>query len=135
MPVDALLHRRKSWLAFFVLMSVVAVSELPKLQLDSGFLKSIPTSHPFMRVYARYAAEFGGGNRLLIALQQKQGDIFQTSFFQTLEAVTKEVFFLSGVDKSRVTSLFTPNVRFTEVVLPFAYSIPASNEPCMIPSI
>ncbi|HGX94297.1 MAG TPA: RND family transporter, partial [Candidatus Tenderia sp.] len=31
-------------------------------------------------------------------------------------AITDEVFFIPGVDRTRVTSLFTPNVRFTEVV-------------------
>ncbi len=32
-----------------------------------------------------------------------------------LRRATDEVFFIPGVDRSRVFSLFTPNVRFTEV--------------------
>jgi uncharacterized protein len=33
-----------------------------------------------------------------------------------LSEVTDDVFFIPGVDRTRVMSLFTPNVRFTEVV-------------------
>jgi len=112
----SLLQWRVSWLVGFALLSVAAVSALPGLELDTGFSKAIPATHPYMRVFHQYAAEFGGGNRVLIALHQKQGDIFQAEFFEALEAASKEVFFLPGVDKARVTSLFTPNVRFTEVI-------------------
>jgi predicted RND superfamily exporter protein len=46
----------------------------------------------------------------------KEGDIFAPEFFETLQAATDDVFFIPGVDRTRVSSLFTPNVRFTEVV-------------------
>ena len=55
-------------------------------------------------------------NRILIALMSEEGDIFTPEFFETLRKTTDEVFFIPGIDRSRVTSLFTPNVRFTEVV-------------------
>ena len=35
---------------------------------------------------------------------------------ETLRKATDEVFFLPGIDRSRVSSLFTPDVRFIEVV-------------------
>ena len=35
---------------------------------------------------------------------------------ETLRKVTEEVFFINGVERSSVTSLFTPNVRYNEVV-------------------
>ncbi len=43
-------------------------------------------------------------------------DIFTPKFFEVLQQVTDDVFFIPGVDRTRVMSLFTPNVRFTEVV-------------------
>ncbi len=42
--------------------------------------------------------------------------MFTAEFFDALRQATDEVFFIDGVDRSRVSSLFTPNVRFTEVV-------------------
>jgi len=42
--------------------------------------------------------------------------IFTPEFFQTLKQATDEVFYMPGVDRSRVQSLFTPNVRYVEVI-------------------
>jgi predicted RND superfamily exporter protein len=69
-----------------------------------------------MQTYMKHREEFGGANRILIALVAKEGDIFTPEFFEALKAATDEVFFIPGVDRSRVSSLFTPNTRFTEVV-------------------
>lgn len=113
---EAIVHRRTVWLTACALISVAAISALPGLQLDNGFLKSIPKSHAFMKTYEKYAPQFGRSNQLIIALHQEQGGIYQPGFFRLLETATKDVFFLPGVDKARVTSLFTPNVRFTEVI-------------------
>jgi uncharacterized protein len=87
-------------------------------RVDAGFDKNIPLEHPFMQVYKQYQDDFGGANTILIALIQKegQGDIYNEKFLAKLKAVTDEIFFLPGVDRSRVSSLFTPDVRFTEVV-------------------
>lgn len=85
-------------------------------QVDAGFDKSIPLEHPYMKTLKQYQADFGGGNTVLVALIQEEGDIYNAQFLDTLKKVTDEVFFLPGVDRSRVSSLFTPDVRFTEVV-------------------
>jgi predicted RND superfamily exporter protein len=69
-----------------------------------------------MKTFVKYRDEFGGANRILVALTVDEGDIFTPEFFKTLKAATDEVFFIPGIDRSRVSSLFTPNVRFTEVV-------------------
>ena len=70
---------------------------------------------PTWFAYQQHRADFGGANRLVVALMAKDGDIFKPEFFQALQQATDEVFFLNGVDRSRVMSLFTPNVRYTEV--------------------
>lgn len=85
-------------------------------QVDAGFDKSIPLEHPYMKTLKKYQNDFGGGNTVLVALIQEEGDIYNEHFLSTLKQVTDEVFFLPGVDRSRVSSLFTPDVRFTEVV-------------------
>lgn len=84
--------------------------------VDAGFEKSIPLEHPYMKTLKKYQQDFGGGNTVLVALIQEEGEIYNEAFLSKLKAVTDEVFFLPGVDRSRVSSLFTPDVRFTEVV-------------------
>lgn len=85
-------------------------------RVDAGFDKSIPLEHPYMKTLKKYQQDFGGGNTVLVALIQEDGEIYNETFLSKLKAVTDEVFFLPGVDRSRVSSLFTPDVRFTEVV-------------------
>jgi len=51
-----------------------------------------------------------------VVLKTQKGDIFEKEFMETLRQVTEEVFYLKGVERSSVTSLFTPNVRYNEVV-------------------
>jgi uncharacterized protein len=85
-------------------------------RVDAGFDKSVPLEHPYMQVYKQYQDDFGGANTVLVALIQKEGDIYNEKFLTKLKNATDEVFFLPGVDRSRVSSLFTPDVRFIEVV-------------------
>jgi uncharacterized protein len=86
--------------------------------VDAGFDKSIPLDHPYMQVLKHYEDDFGGANTVLVALIQKDKskDIYNEHFLSKLKQVTDEVFFLPGIDRSRVSSLFTPDVRFVEVV-------------------
>ncbi len=108
-------HRRLV-LSLFAVVTVLMAVSASRLRVDAGFAKLLPLKHEYMRTYLQYRDEFGGANRVLIALKVRQGDIFTPGFFATLRAVTDDVFFIPGVDRTRVSSLFTPNVRFTEVV-------------------
>ena len=69
-----------------------------------------------MKTFLQYRDAFGGADRLLIAVRARDGDIFTAHFFTALRQVTDAVFFLPGIDRSSVRSLFTPNVRFVEIV-------------------
>ncbi len=107
---------RRLVIALFILATLFMGFEASKLRIDAGFAKMLPLEHEYMKTYLEYAEEFGGANRILIAIQAKDGDIFTPDFFQTLRKVTDDVFFIPGVSRSTVSSLWTPNVRFTEVV-------------------
>jgi len=87
-----------------------------KLRMDAGFEKLLPTEHEYIKTLQHYSAEFGGGNQLIVAVTQKEGDMFNADFFAALKKANEEMFFLPGVARSSVTSILTPNVRFIEVV-------------------
>jgi uncharacterized protein len=111
-----LFTKRKLVIGLFFIMTVFMSWSVIHLKVDAGFSKMLPLQHDYMKTFVKYRDEFGGANRILVALTVKNGDIFTPEFFETLKLATDEVFFIPGVDRSRVTSLFTPNVRFTEVV-------------------
>ncbi|SDP39511.1 efflux RND transporter permease subunit [Desulforhopalus singaporensis] len=107
-------HRRL-FIAIFLILTIFMGWSATRLRIDAGFGKLLPLHHEYMKTFVEHGKEFGGANQILIALKAKDGDIFTPEFFATLKAATDEVFFIPGVDRSKVRSLFTPNVRFTEV--------------------
>jgi predicted RND superfamily exporter protein len=108
--------RRRLVVVFFLLMTVFMAYQASNLRIDAGFAKLLPLKHEYMKTYVEYRDAFGGANRVVIAIRAREGDIFTPEFFEVLQEVTDDVFFIPGVDRTRVMSLFTPNVRFTEVV-------------------
>ncbi len=87
------------------------------LRIDAAFTKQLPRQHEYMRTYLdEDVAEFRGANRVLIALIAKDGNMFTPDFFAALRKATDEVIVMDGIDRGRVQSLFTPNVRYLEVV-------------------
>jgi predicted RND superfamily exporter protein len=115
--IEPLIYGRR-WLTAGILLVLTALLavEAAHIQPDAGFDKSIPLGHPYMQVYKQYESDFGGANLVLVALENKNGDIYNEKFLTRLKQVTDAVFFLPGVDRSHVSSLFTPDVRFIEVV-------------------
>ena len=103
-------------LAVFVVITVVLGWFASKTRIDASFDKSLPTGHEYIENFKKHRTQFGGANRVVIALVAKQGDIFTPEFFKTLKAVTDETYYLPGVDRAQVTSIYTPNVRYIEVV-------------------
>ncbi|MEX2151685.1 MAG: MMPL family transporter [Steroidobacteraceae bacterium] len=109
-------HRTLIVAVFAVITVVLGWLAVTGLRLDTNFNKQLPLEHEYIRTYLDHKTEFGGANRLLIALVARDGDMFTPEFFEALKVATDEVFFIEGVDRSRVQSLWTPNTRYTEVV-------------------
>ncbi|TNF80771.1 MAG: RND family transporter, partial [Acidobacteria bacterium] len=107
---------RRLVVALFAVLTLFMLYQATHLKIDAGFAKLLPLEHQYMQTYLEYRDEFGGANRVVIAIRAREGNIFTPRFFEVLRQVTDEVFFIPGVDRTRVMSLFTPNVRFTEVV-------------------
>jgi len=101
---------------FFTALTIVMAGFASRLHVDASFNKSLPLDHPYIDTFTKYQSEFGGANRVLVALMAKDGDIFTPAFFAQLRRVTDEVTFLPAVERSQVQSLFTPNVRYIEVI-------------------
>ena len=102
-------------LLVFLIGTVVMAFYLLQLRVDSGFKKQLPLEHEYMQTFQFYE-EFGGANRILVALMSREGDMFDEEFFEDFEQISNQVFLLPGVDRASVRSIFTPNVRFVEVV-------------------
>ena len=94
-------------LIVFALITVVMGYFASQLQVDAGFKKQIPLNNAYMKTFLDYEKQFGGANRILIAVVDKSGNMFNQAFFQTMEKITQDAKTISHVDESRVSSIFT----------------------------
>ncbi|MBU2871642.1 MMPL family transporter [Colwellia sp. E2M01] len=112
----ALFRHKLLVLLLFVLASVFFMFQATQIKLDASFTKNIPLNHSYMKTYLKHRANFGGANNILISVCDSRGDIFNDEFFNGLKGVHDKLFFIPGVDRTQVKSLFSPSTRFVEVV-------------------
>ena len=113
---EIVFRHRAVTLAIFVIITGILGFFASRTRIDASFDKQLPTGHEYIDNFKKYRTQFGGANRVVIALVAREGEIFTPEFFKTLKAVTDETYYLPGVDRAQVTSLYTPNVRYIEVV-------------------
>lgn len=107
---------RKLVLGLFLIATVILGWQASQIRPDASFIKMIPSSHPYVENYINYRDDLAGlGNSIRVVVAAKNGDIFTAEFQETLKNVTDELFFIPGVDRSALKSIWTPNVRWTEV--------------------
>lgn len=112
------LFRRRSFTALvFLIASLLLGWQATKMRPDASFQKMVPTSHPFIANYLANETELRAlGNQVRIVVETaKGGDIYTPEFLALLKDVTDEVFYLPGIDRGNLKSLWTPNVLWFEV--------------------
>lgn len=103
-------------LMLFVFASVFLMFQATQIKLGASFTKNIPLNHDYMKTYLKHRENFGGANNILISVCNSDGDIFTANFFETLKGVHDKLFFIPGIDRIQVKSLYSPSTRFVEVV-------------------
>jgi hypothetical protein len=131
--LEAFVFRRRLPLVLgFAALTALMAFYCTRIRVDASFNKQLPLQHPYIQTFTKHQEQFGSANRVIIALMVKgtssapspithnpspsSATIFTPPFFKTLKAATDEVFFMPGVERSQVQSLFTPNTRYVEVV-------------------
>ena len=118
-------------LILFIIATIFLTYKATQIKADTSFLKMIPGEHPFIQNMVENLDNLGAaGTPIQIAVENTQGDIFDAEYMEALKLISDEVFYLPGVDRRSLESLWTPNVRWSEVteegfeggpVLPNAY--------------
>ena len=86
------------------------------VKLDPGFLKLIPIKHPYMKTMMEYMKDFSDANTLLVNLRWKgEGDIYNKPFMDAMQKATDDVFFIPGINRTQVSSIFTPSTYYIEI--------------------
>ena len=86
-----------------------------RLEMSAGFDKQLPQQHAFIKTFNQYRDVVFGANRIIIVLHAKNGDIWNKEAMTRLYQLTQTLFFMPGVDRRSVTSLWTPNTRAVQI--------------------
>ena len=109
-------NNRPIILIVFLALTLFLGYNAVKIQPDASFERLIPLEHPYIVNMMEHREDLSNlGNFVRIAVENEDGTIFEKEYMETLEKITDEVFYLNGVNRSGLKSLWTPNVRWQEV--------------------
>ncbi|MEG0967689.1 MAG: RND family transporter [Pseudomonas sp.] len=99
-----------------LLVSVFLFWQATQIRPSTSFEKMIPLEHPFIEKMLEHRNDLANlGNTVRISVEATDGDIFSKEYMETLRQIHDEVFYIPGVDRSGLKSLWSPSVRWTEV--------------------
>ena len=99
-----------------LITTLVLGYQATKIQLQAGFEKMLPKSHQYVLNYRDNADGLKGlGNNLRVVVAVKDGDIFTPENLKYIEEVSDELFYMAGVDRNGLKSIWTPNTRWRVV--------------------
>lgn len=111
-----LFARRPLWLFLFAIASVFLLWHATQLKPDASLQKMIPAQHEFVRNYLNFENELrpmGNTVRIAVAIRGA-GDIYDPKYVDLLRRITDEVFYIPGIDRGNLRSLWTPNTLWFE---------------------
>lgn len=86
-----------------------------QLRMTAGFEKQLPTGHEYIQTFQEYRDRLFGSNRIIVVLKAREGTIWNKEFFTRYKDLTDALFFMPGVARHTLTSLWTPNSRYFEI--------------------
>jgi len=99
-----------------LIATLVLGYQATKIQLQAGFEKTLPKNHQYVLNYNENADSLKGlGNNLRVVVAVKDGTIFTPENLKFIETVSDELFFMPGVDRNGLKSIWTPNTRWRVV--------------------
>ncbi|WP_097460685.1 efflux RND transporter permease subunit [Mangrovitalea sediminis] len=103
-------------LVFFLFLTLFLGYNAVKIQPNASFERMIPLKHPYIVNMLKHRGDLDNlGNFIRVAVGVKDGDIFTKSYMDTLKHINDDIFYLKGVNRSGLKSLWTPNIRWLEV--------------------
>ena len=107
---------RPAVIGLCLLTSLLLFWQALQIRPSTSFEKMIPLDHPYIQNMLAHRNDLANlGNSLRIAVETTEGDIFQPAYMETLRQINDELFYLPGVDRAGLKSLWSPSVRWTEV--------------------
>ncbi|MBK3867631.1 MMPL family transporter [Pseudomonas stutzeri] len=109
-------NNRPAVVILCLLISAFLFYQAAQVRPQTSFEKMIPLGHPYIQKMLEHQNDLANlGNTVRISVEAVDGDIFSKEYMETLRQIHDEVFYIHGVDRSNMKSLWSPSVRWTEV--------------------
>jgi predicted RND superfamily exporter protein len=87
------------------------IAMIPRVKVESPLIDLFPSDHEFVETYKEFQDVFGGANTVIMAVEVKDGDIFDAATLGKIRSLTKELELLDGINNYQVLSLAQRKVK------------------------
>ncbi|WP_065257348.1 efflux RND transporter permease subunit [Pseudomonas bananamidigenes] len=108
-------RHRLATLGLLAVITMIMGNFASRLEMSAGFDKQLPQQHEFIKTFNQYRDVLFGANRVIVVLHARHGDIWNRQAMTRLYDLTQTLFFMPGIDRRSVTSLWTPNTRAVQI--------------------
>lgn len=115
--IERLIFNNRKFVIFVCFaVTVMLGMQLKGLSLNAAYEKMIPTNHPYVTNYLENKDQLAGlGNSIRIAVEIKEGTIFEKEYLYILSQLNDDIFLLKGVERPFMKSLWTSSTRWMGV--------------------
>jgi hypothetical protein len=106
-----IIHLRIYIILICVIISAFFISVLKDIKIETHLEDFLPQKHPFIKIQNRLTKVFGGLNQVCLALEVKEGDIFNQAFLEKVVSLTEDLYLIEGVNLSRINSIASRHVK------------------------
>lgn len=111
---ERLVFNHRLWVVALCLLATVLLAlQLPRLELNANFQRTLPVSHPFIHNYLKHEEDLAGqSNVVRVVVENTRGLITDPNYLAELQKISDEIYLLPGVNRGFMMSLWTSSMRW-----------------------
>lgn len=106
-----IVKRRFPVLVTVLILTVFFGYQTLRIEMYTAFSDLLPKDHPFIRVHNEFSKVFGGANLVLLSVEVKEGDIFNTRTLEKIKRLTEVLELTPGANNYQIFSIARQKVK------------------------
>jgi uncharacterized protein len=111
----SILRFRWPILAALFVMGAYMANAARSVQVISITTDVFPSTHPYVQTFNKYSDIFGGASKVLVAIEVKEGTIWNQKTLEKMQRITRAMELLPGINNYQVLSLATKKVKVQKI--------------------
>ncbi|TMA10491.1 MAG: RND transporter, partial [Deltaproteobacteria bacterium] len=108
---EFIVRRRLPVLLMVLLVTIFFAYFSLRVEIYTAFSDLLPQNHPYVRLHNQFGRTFGGANIVLLSVEVKQGDIFNSKTLEKIKKLTEVIEFSRGVNNYQIFSIARQKVK------------------------